>query len=415
MASQPPIAPAPGELQSRLSRQLQFAKEFKGHLPSQGDDDGGMLLPIWCVTGRRIFAFFLDIAVIAIIGRGLTLVAADHLRRLGEGGWWVAIAIAALYFALLDSSLTGGRTAGKRLMGIEVRRCDGAFLNPVHALVRFVPIGAMFAALFLWRLANPYRPLTWAFEGAAIFLSLGIGTFAIAHPRRQSLQDLLARTVVVRSGGGFQFEPAGSGEPALVFGTLVVLILLCVTPLRWAAIAIPMGQQMARLYQTLEQREGISSPRIEAVVAWSENWVPSLGIAVSAHADDPTVLADDRRSSALARSLMSALALSRALPPGAPRVTVKLRNGYDIGVWREMAVVTHKMPVGGMAAGSPQADTGAAGAPEGPSVIFKSTPGGSQARSLKEKAERLKGEAKDEKGSTAPPKPKSKMLKTPPR
>lgn len=401
MANQPPDAQHPGDLQSRLSTQLRFSKELGGEGgPGVDGGEGGTLRPAWCVTGRRIMAFLLDVAIIHIIGRGLSLVAGNYLRPLGEGGWWVAIALAVLYFTVLDSGVTKGRTAGKRLMEIEVRKVSGAFLNPLESFVRFLPIGAMFAAFFFVRGANPYRPLAWALEGAALFLALGIGTFTLAHPRRQSLQDLLARSVVVRSGGFFRFEPAGSGEPAIVFATLVVLILIAAVPLRLFILLGPLGQRLERLSAVLERIPEISSPRVKTSISLDERWRVTAGIVAGAYVRDPVAFADGRKVAALARTIADRLTESKAIPQGTTGLTVELRNGYDIGVWNEMAVVTRAFPIHGA-----KGVEGVPGSPE-KRTIFKSMPGGSRVRFFKERQERLQG-GKDKKKDAGPPKPKN--------
>lgn len=410
MANQPPETAGPsGEaaFQSRLSMQIKFSRDLGGEGAFGGGDEGGVLKPAWCVTGRRIFAFFLDVAVLIIIGRGATFVVADYFRRLGEDGWWMALAVAALYFTILDSSVTGGKTIGKRLMRIEVRKTSGAFLNPITSFVRFLPIGALFAAIFLLRGANPYRPLTWAIEGTAMFLALGIGTFALAHPRRQSLQDLLVGSVVVRSGGFFQFERAKSSDPAIVFVALLILVIVNVVPYRWLLYREPAGRQLSKLWSVVEGQEGLTSPKVTVGFFFGKDWTIDFGLSVSGYVKDPQLFSNPQKMRALSNAIAADLSRSGALPRGLSKMTVALRHGFDIGLWREMEVARQTVrlaPAGG----------GGGLAPAAPSTIFKVTPGRSRFRPEAQQGKKGTDSGKKGDKTATPPPPKRRSIITTP-
>ena len=84
---------------------------------------------------------------------------------------WGDIALIVGYFVFMNAS--GGQTLGKSLMGLRVVRADGAPLDAMQSLIRFV--GYIFS-----------------------LMPLGIGFLVAAFAPRRGLHDYLAGTIVVR-------------------------------------------------------------------------------------------------------------------------------------------------------------------------------------------------------------------------
>ena len=350
-------------LQERLAAQIRFQREFvqsDGHVPS----DGGALP--WQVNFRRLAALVIDGVFLMGIGRLLVMVGGGWLSKLGEGGWWVGLAVAALYFGVMDSNLAGGMTFGKRLMRIEVRRVRGGGLSPFAAFLRFTPLALAYTVFFGERFGDPSSAEVWGADLAAILVVLAMGTFAIVHPPRRQPQDLLADSVVVRTGSDFFMEKSSSREPAIVFATLAALIILAVVPLELVMAKNPFNRQLSLLRYELSKRKDIRKPGARLAIGVDENFMPAPTLYISAIVPRPEAVVDAGRAARLAREIAS-----EASPVGLPRsaqISVKLSSGFTIGIWREMESVVHRFPAGRVAAESTSE----------PQVIFRSTPGRSQ-------------------------------------
>jgi len=134
--------------------------------------------------GARAFAYLLDVLLVFLLWIAALLlysVSGDLLREvqaLSFAGQLLAVAGVLLSGWGWDVGwevLGGGRTPGKRALGLRVVRADGAPVGPAESLVR-----------------NLLRALEVPFGYAP-------GVLAIAlSPRRQRLGDLVAGTLVVR-------------------------------------------------------------------------------------------------------------------------------------------------------------------------------------------------------------------------
>nr|HPM41017.1 RDD family protein [bacterium] len=288
------------------------------------------------------------------------------LSKLGEGGWWVGLAVAAIYFGMMDSNLAGGKTFGKRLMRIEVRRAGGGGLSPFAAFLRFIPLALVYIVFFGERFGDPSSAEVWGADLAAVLVVLAMGTFAIAHPQRRQLQDLLADSVVVRAGSDFFMEKASSKEPAIVFATLAALIILAVVPLELVMAKNPLNRQLSLLRYELSKRKDIRKPGARLSIGVDDTFMPTPTLYISALVSRPEAVVDAGRSARLAREIASeASSLAR---PISAQINVKLSSGFTIGIWREMESVVHRFPAGRVAAESASE----------PQVIFRSTHGRSQ-------------------------------------
>jgi uncharacterized RDD family membrane protein YckC len=161
-------------------------------------DLAGLALPARPSPGARLLAWAVDGAAIALasllfVGIAAALLGRSKLAPLGAQSWqswadglffaqrlpifWGLLAATlALVYSWLFAAL-GGRTPGLRAVGLELRREDGAPLDPVQALVRAL--------------------LTLPSAALCLFGFL----LALVDPRGQTLHDRLSRSLLVVSGG----------------------------------------------------------------------------------------------------------------------------------------------------------------------------------------------------------------------
>jgi uncharacterized RDD family membrane protein YckC len=150
---------------------------------------------------RRLGAFFLDCLVLGVIGWAAGLLLADQFVLMGPWGRLLGFCVALPYFGLLNSSVGGGQTLGKQLLGIKVVSGDGATLSIPKAFARFLPMGAP------WFLNNAQLPESvlksfWSYGLSVAIFGVGLSVvylFVFNRATRQSLHDLLVGSYVVRT------------------------------------------------------------------------------------------------------------------------------------------------------------------------------------------------------------------------
>jgi len=151
-------------------------------------DAFGRPLAAW---GQRLGAYLIDEVFIRILA--LLAVFALGLRH-QFGGRLLWLLMAAAYYAVLNGSQMG-QTFGKRAFGIQVRDVtgEGGSIGVGRAGLRFATVG-------LFRLVP--------FFGLFTLLD---GLWPLWDPRRQTLHDKMAGSVVVRVNQTRRFAPPGPG------------------------------------------------------------------------------------------------------------------------------------------------------------------------------------------------------------
>jgi len=121
---------------------------------------------------RRAGAFVIDAILLGIVGNALSAVmfGGDPTSSIG-----LTTLIDLAYFAIMWSSTGGGQTVGMRALGIKVVGTDGAQIDVVKGIIRY--IGFIISCI-------------------AIF----IGVIWVAFdPRKQGWHDKIAGTYVVKA------------------------------------------------------------------------------------------------------------------------------------------------------------------------------------------------------------------------
>ena len=98
----------------------------------------------------------------------------------------------ALVYILMPIILKNGQTIGKKVFGLGLANSDGYKFTNTRLLMRFVPFAVVDISLFFMILVNLYLVLL-------IVLIIFLVSFALAmsSPKRMSLHDLTAQTIVV--------------------------------------------------------------------------------------------------------------------------------------------------------------------------------------------------------------------------
>jgi uncharacterized RDD family membrane protein YckC len=176
---------------------------------------------------RRVGAFVVDGIVLGIVGQLLVWTTASFWFRIGPYGRIVGALIALAYFALLNSRIGGGRTLGKRVLGIAV----------VDRMGQPIGVGRSIARTLIWLL-----PLTfngWSLPllaqpfvtGLATVLVFGVGgavafTLIFNARTRQALHDLVCGTYVVRVDEPITELPTATRMPWIASAIILALAML---------------------------------------------------------------------------------------------------------------------------------------------------------------------------------------------
>lgn len=291
---------------------------------------------------RRLAALALDVLLLGTVGAAIGALAFDALAALGPWGRLLGVALAWPYFGLLNSRLGGGRTLGKRLLGLRTVGVDGQALSPGRGLLRALVV------IVPWFLNNAITdPELLRHLPLVVLLSLLVfgGSLALAYlllfnrPSRRSLHDLLAGSVVLHGGGAGGTAPAAALSRrhrgvllAVAFGCGALPVLMAsrsdegawatLSTLQASAASVP-GVRQVGVSQGWTAVMGQASTRTTylALQAWSTGPLP----------DDALV---DRLVARLLASHPEALAQ-------VDQVVVTVMHGYDIGIassWRTQRV-----------------------------------------------------------------------------
>lgn len=178
---------------------------------------------------RRFLAFFVDGSILGIIGFALGAVFFDTLLQLGPWGKLLGFLIAVPYFAVMESSVGGGQSLGKRLLHLRVVDAQGNTLPFEHSFARYTVFAVPF---FLNKLALPVSKTPWV-----VFILLGVLVFGVGgatlyllifnRNTRQGLHDLAVGSYVVRAVDTGPVEAKPFWKPhQVIAGSLLILTLV---------------------------------------------------------------------------------------------------------------------------------------------------------------------------------------------
>ncbi|WP_162148502.1 RDD family protein [Asticcacaulis sp. AC402] len=285
----------------------------------------------------RVGAWFIDSVLLGVLGYVIGWAAMDYVSPLGADGRYIGLVIGILYHGILGSGFGGGQTVGKRLLGIKVVGLNG---KPLNLFVAF------WRALFL---VGPAMLNGWNFDltdpvvvqvlsVVAITAVLGIGLAQVylilfGWPARRLVHDLLSGSVVVYVET--REVPAPKGAVHAGVASLLVLASL--------GLAIA-GPSMLKTWWP--QAEGMFAP--EQRVADAVDKLPEVG-AVSVEKSEFTLYSDGKQTTThtlivtartgkwpvdtdplLAKIGAETVKVYRFAP--GQRLTVKIVNGFDIGI-----------------------------------------------------------------------------------
>jgi uncharacterized RDD family membrane protein YckC len=176
---------------------------------------------------RRFFAFAVDAILLGIVGLIMGIPLYDSFVRMGPWGKLVGFCIALCYFGIFDSSIGGGQTIGKRILGVKVVDVEGTLLPIETAILRYFVYAVPY---FLNGLLLPVSLTPLAASAFLLFLVSTVGgtnAYLLIFNRatRQGLHDLSVGSYVslAEASGPILPKPIWRGHWAMV----ATILLLC--------------------------------------------------------------------------------------------------------------------------------------------------------------------------------------------
>lgn len=174
---------------------------------------------------RRLFAITIDTLILVSIGYLLGYFFERQFAEMGGWGGYIGLAIALLYFGVMNSKFCGGQTIGKRILKIKVANKENETISLLRSCGRFLILILPFFLKgngFTKVLINP--EYTWMVSFTVFFggvLSL-LYLYVFNIKTRQCLHDIICKTYVVN----VKFENNVAEKTPLIHKIAVALIFL---------------------------------------------------------------------------------------------------------------------------------------------------------------------------------------------
>ncbi len=154
---------------------------------------------------RRFFADFLDAIILGIPGFGLGYAFRYTFSSMGTHAIWFGLFCGFMYYGIQHTYIGGGQTPGKRLLGIQVLRRDGEYLNFKKSFLRYLVISFVFYNGIFGGLLSYLPPKAMMAAGSIYFIIIIWAFFACFlmipfHPLKRGLHDITADSIVVYKG-----------------------------------------------------------------------------------------------------------------------------------------------------------------------------------------------------------------------
>jgi len=203
---------------------------------------------------QRPFAMMIDLVIIAVLGQVIILFFYSFLKFHLILSNLIGILLSIGYFAVTDSHLTQGMSAGKKLLRIRLLNQSGQFLKPWQAGMR-----SILPMTPIWLVGIPSfgsEPVySWVvFLGFSLVL-VQWGLYLIDRPARMMLQDRFFKATVTRE------HEEGLPQSTLAAKQVIIIVSFVLVSLLALRQVIPAKQDAIHPFTPLQQ-ELLSRPDI---------------------------------------------------------------------------------------------------------------------------------------------------------
>jgi len=305
-------------------------KELHDQNPSSAKVEFPPVAGLW----PRFAAGLIDAIIIGLTGQLIGLAFTPSLYAIGPYGRLIGLTVVLLYFGLLNSSIGGGQTVGKRLMKIAVRGADN---RPISLPLSLLRITILAAPLILGGWGIPlFENRTFAFFAGLTTFGLGgaiLYTMLFNYAAMQGVHDLICRTYVVKPdgipAGAFPKTPRVHKAVALTWIGLVAVVLFFLSLDTPGYVPQPTAAALNGIRKTLA-----SDPRFFTVDVRDQAVTPENGPAYRAAVVDVWTVGQlpDSQRWETAKSIAALVLKDLNGAKEFDQIQVKLTCGYDIGI-----------------------------------------------------------------------------------
>lgn len=281
---------------------------------------------------RRVGALVLDGLILGVCGYLLGLVFEAQFVALAGWGRLVGFCIALMYFGVMNSSLAGGQTIGKKVANIKVVNADNHSIGVLRSFVRYSILGIPFFLNGAW-FSTELLKSPWLYPFSLIVFGGIVSTvylYVFNRKTRQSLHDLVVGTFVVNAAANKQEVAAVWRLHLIVVG--VVMLAAALVP----AYTSELGKSEPFSGMLSAQKALLGNPEVTyALVSSGKSTTSSSNgtTKTTTYVAAQLFLAkNDINDSELARKLAETLANSNSDSIQKDIMVINLTYGFDIGI-----------------------------------------------------------------------------------
>ena len=285
---------------------------------------------------RRSAAFILDSLILGVAGTVIGFALFEALADIGAWGRLFGFMVSLAYFASFDSSIGGGQTLCKRVLGVRVVNRSGECIHPGRAAFRYAVLAG---PVYLNQLM---LPTSWATGVGGVVLStliFGLGgaaayLYVFNRRTRQSTHDLAAGTFVVNAASSGPVEGRISRMHLIITAVWVAVVI---AGSAWAGRAamskLPPG--LFRAVQAIEETGKTHTATVFIGKMWGdEGETDYVNVSV-------VLKRNPGRSDAISQEIATVVLREFPEASDVDEVSVTVSRGFDIGIasgWRRNTV-----------------------------------------------------------------------------
>lgn len=281
---------------------------------------------------RRIGALFIDTLILGIIGLALGLFLDNFFVQLGRWGRLVGFSIALVYFGVMNSSIAGGQTIGKKALKIRVVDANNSPISLGKSIFRFF----ILAVPFSLNGAHFSNEMMFSFLMYPLSFIIFGGLFSILYlyifnrVTRQSLHDLVVGSYVVSVSAEKQ-------EPKNLWNIHLIIVAVLFLAAAMVPAFTPQLAQSESFKGMLAAQSALSNdPSVAyATISSGSSTFSSIsnGSNTTKYVSSQVFLKNDNiRDDELARRLAIIIVANSPEILKKDTIQINLTYGYDIGI-----------------------------------------------------------------------------------
>lgn len=281
---------------------------------------------------RRIGALFIDTLILGVAGLALGLVLESLFAQMGGWGRLIGFSIALIYFGVMNSSIAGGQTIGKKALKIRVVDSNNSPINLGKSILRYfvfaIPFslnGAQFSNEAM--LSSLIYPLSLIIFGGLFSIFY---LYIFNRITRQSLHDLAVASYVVNTN----VEKQATGKVWNAHLIIVALLFLAAAVVPTFTTQLAQSEPFKEMLSVQSALSNDQSVAYATISTGSSTFSPANeGTKTTTYVSSQVFLKTNNVSDAeLARRLAIIVVANYPEALQKDTVHINLTYGYDIGI-----------------------------------------------------------------------------------